>query len=169
MAHSGNIEERLQRHDQAGEGGLLQRAVAVGDGAGLARHALDRMERDEAHAAGPEIGFGPKLDREDQAALVLRDDVGAEDEVAVSGVDAPVVADTKAALSLLDLQVRDLRRVGFPARAAHDEGKAAQGFRAAEADPAELAGVERGRECTGAERPRRRHLIFRAIEPERLR
>ena len=168
MAHGGNVVEGLQRHDEAGEFGLLHRAVAVGDGAGLAGHAFDRMQRDEARAVGLEFGLRLDLDREDQAPVILRNDVGAIGEDSIGGVDARVVAHAKAVCALLDLEIRDLGRVRLPARAAHDEGEATQGFHATEADPAQLAGVERGRERAGTERLRRRNLVLRAIEPERL-
>ena len=168
VAHGGDIEEGLQRHDQAGEFGLLHRAVAVDDGAGFPRHPLDRVQRDEARAVGPELGFGPKLDRENQAPLVLRHDVGAEGEQAVTGFDARVVADAKASVSLLDLQVGDLGRVGLPARAAHDEGDPAQRFRTPIADPAQLAGLKLGRKRAGSERPRRRRLLLSAVKLQRL-
>ena len=168
MAHGGDVVEGLQRHDQAGEGGLLHRAVAVGDGACLACHALHRMQHDEARAAGPELGLGCELDREDQAPLILRHDLSPEVEHAVGGVDAPVVANAKAAVRFLDLQVGDLRRTGLPASAAHDEGEAAQRLGAAVADPAQLAGLERGRERAGGEGPRFRRLLLGTVELERL-
>ncbi len=168
MAHGGYVVEGLQRHDQAGKARLLHRAVAVGDGAGLARYALHRMQHDEARPAGPELGLGHELDREDQAALALRHDLGAEVEHAVGRVDAPVVAHAEAAVLFLDLQVGDLRRAGLPARAAHDEGEATQRFHAAVTNPAQLAGLERGRERAGGDGPRFRCLLLGTVERERL-
>ena len=141
----------------------------MGDGASLARYALDRMQHHKARAAGPEVGLRHHLDREDEAPLVLGHDIGAEDEHPVGGLDARVVADTEAVVAFVDLKVRYLRRVGLPAGAAHDEGEAAQRFRAAIADPAQLAGVERNRKRTGAERLHRRHGILGAVELEGFR
>ena len=168
MAHGGDVVEGLKRADQAGERGFLHRAVAMGDGAGLARHAFHRMQHDEARPAGPELGLRLELDREDQAPLVLRHDLGPEIEHAVGGVDAPVVAHAKAAALLFDLQVGDLRRTGLPAPAAHDEGEAAQRLHTAVANPAQLAGLERGRERAGGDGPRFRRLLLGAVERERL-
>ena len=127
------------------------------------------MERDETAAAGLERGLGHHVDGEDEAPLVLGNDGGVEGKDAVGGVDAGVVAHPKSAAAFLDLQIRDRRLIGLPARASDHESKAAQGLDDAEADVAELPAFELGRERAGPQEPRLRRRMLGAVKPERFR
>ena len=169
MAHGADVEERLQRHHEARERRLLRHAGTMGDVARLARHSLDRVEGDEAAAAGLERRLRHRVDGEDEPAFVFRHDGGREGEDAVGRIDAGVVTHPEAAALLDDLQVRDGRSAGLPGRAADDEGEAAQGLDAAEADIAQLAAFQFGGEHARAQEPDLRRRLLGAVERQGVR
>ena len=146
MGNGTHIEEALDRVDEVGKHRLVDPAVGVFDAGGTADHLLQRMEHDEAGAAGLEVavgsGFGgehdPGPDRSfDAAPPHQRLVVGRRRAVGRKG-------DGERVLLLLYLQIADVGNHGRPVAVADQKVETADHLHSLQANPPQRsAGVDR--------------------------
>ena len=167
VAEGADIHEGLMGADRVGKARLLHGLIRAGEGERSPGDPGQRMQDAEAGPRGGEIRQRPGLGLEGEPARRGCLDNRLDLELTPRGLVEGAVADANSASGLLDLEIGDLRRWGFPTRPPDDEGDAAQGFNSLLSDIAELARFEVEAERSLGKAADRRRGLLGAVENDR--
>ena len=160
------VHHRLVGLDFLRETGVPDVPIDFLYGGRRARNAVHRVQHHESGAVGGEIGFRRALGRETQVSVgaALDDRFKAEGLARVANRRA--VGHAERLVRFLDRKIDDFRLIGAPHRIAGDERDGAHHLDPVQADVAQVAVLQFGRERPGAQDAHGRNRLFGAEQAD---